>query len=124
MKINNKKFIILVELIKEINILNLTLIMATILSFFEINKYSTFIIVMLIAVILSNKIQKLIIKYVGENKSIFQSKFYVIFAVILNVSFLVYYFFEKEYGLLVLLIVFLSGYSLWMKVINKKSSIN
>jgi len=113
-----------VELVKGINILNLTLILAMILSFFKVDKYISFIIVMFLAMILNNKTQKIIRKYLGDDKSIFQSKFFVIFAIILNVAFLVYFFIEKEYGLLVLLIVFLIGYSLWTKVMNRKSSNN
>lgn len=95
-----------------------------VLSFLKINRYITFIIVMLIAMILTNKTQKIITKYLGNNKSIFQSKGYIIFAVFLNVICLVYYFFKKEYGLVVLLIIFLIGCSLWTKVKNKKSSNN
>lgn len=49
------------------------------LSFFKINKYITFIISMLVEIILTKKAQKIVIKYLGNNKSIFQSKFYYIY---------------------------------------------
>lgn len=121
MKKASKKFITLVELIKNINVLNLTLILTMILSYFNVNRYITFILVMLIALIITNVAQKIIVRYFGDNKSIFQSKFFVIFTIFFNVAFLVYYYLSKEYGMIILLTLFYICCLVGRKIINKKS---
>ncbi|OOM80593.1 hypothetical protein CLPUN_12590 [Clostridium puniceum] len=117
----NKKFVILVDLIRNINILNITLILTIGLSFLKINKYIIFILVMLIAVVLAEITQKTIVKYLGDNKSILQSKVFIFFTVFLNLAFLVYYFLKKDYEMVILLITFFCGYALWRKLMNRKS---
>lgn len=123
MRTISKKIVILVELIKNINILNISIIISIVLSFFKINRYITFIFVMILGVALTTITQKIIIKYLGDNKSIFQSKFFIIFAIFLNIAFLLYYFFSKDYGMLISLSLFLFFYSLGRKIMNKKRKV-
>lgn len=111
----NKKFVILIELIKNINILNLTLILTIVLSSFKINKYIIFIIVMLITLMMTNITQKIIIRYLGNNRLIFQSKSFSVFVIFLNILFLAYCYFFKEYGMIILLIIFFICHFIWKK---------
>lgn len=124
-KLNNKevmyikeKFVILVELIKTINILSLSIIIAFIFSVFNINKYIIFILVMIIGVLLSNFADKINAKYITNSNLIYQSKSLFFLGIFLDAACCVYYFLIKEYMILFLLILFLCLYSLYKKIIN------
>lgn len=77
---------------------------------------------MLIAIILAEITQRIRMKYLGDSKSIFESKIFVFFTISLNIGFLGYYLFVKEYGIFALLVLFLIGYSLWKKVTARKNA--
>lgn len=121
MRKGDERFVTLVEAIRNINVLNLTLIFTMLLSYFNVNKYVSFILVMLIALIITNVTQKTIIKYLGNKKSLFQSKFLVIVTILFNMAFMAYYYLEKEYGMMILLVLFSLSCLIWRKIMNRKN---
>ncbi|AGF55452.1 lysylphosphatidylglycerol synthetase-like protein (DUF2156 family) [Clostridium saccharoperbutylacetonicum] len=118
------KFTTLLELIRGINILNLTLILSMILSIMKINKYIVFVVVMLISTSLMKLTQKIIDKQLNGDKSIFQSKFFVFVSFIFNISFLVYFIYIKEYIMITLFSVLFIGSFILKKLPDIRNRFN
>lgn len=102
--------------------LNLTLVFTLLLSFFKINKYINFIIIMLFGLLLVNLANKFFLKYIGKNESSFYNKFLSIFAILINILFIAYYLYIKEYALVILLVSFLLVCLLITKIISKNKN--
>lgn len=93
----------LIQLIKMVNILSLTLIIAHVLTMIKINKYLAFIIVMFIIIILEAILQKLIFRYNGD--LLIHYKFFIVLSSIISILFIAYYVFLKEWGIIFVLLV-------------------
>lgn len=94
----------LIQSIKTVNLLSVTLIIAHILAIANVNKYLAFIIVMFIIIILEAILQRLILKY--NDNLLIHRKFFIILYTIISIAFVAYYVLQKEWGIIFLLLIF------------------
>lgn len=119
----NKKFIILINLIESINILNIALLIGMFLARLSINRYISLLLILVSCSILAYVSQKILIKKLGASYSLYKSKIFSIFAIILNIFMLAYYAVMKEYIIICIIVLFMVIYMLLLKSKGSKEKI-
>lgn len=116
MERDRKSYILVLDLIRLINVISLSLLLGLWIAFWGVNAYISLMVVLLMSILLSNVSQKLFVKKFGTRYSISGSKIFFAVSIIINVIVLVYYLMIREYALTALIIAFYMIYH----VIRKK----
>lgn len=111
----DRKTIIMLDLIRIINILNISLLLGIFLSWLGINRYLVFIVMLFCCALLSYFTQKSFTSKYGLYNSLAGSTVFVIVIILTNVCLLAYYIFQKEYVFVSLFLVFFFCYSFFLK---------
>lgn len=101
-----KKKIVMLDLIRIINVLNISLLIGIFLSRLGINRYVVFVLMLLGCAILSHCTQKTFVKRYGSENTVSGNIIFIIISICINILLIIYYILEMEYMLVTLLLIF------------------
>lgn len=117
---NKKNVLVILDIIRIINLLNITMIIGLIMDCLISNKYVVFIAVIILSTLLAYFSQIFFIKHYKTDAPLFKSKLSIAFSVIVNIFVLSYFFLIKQYILAMIFISFMVAYFIILKIIQKK----
>ena len=112
---SKKTFILLLDAIRVINIINFNMLLGLWLSFIGLNRYFNLIIVLISCIIITNISQKYFIKKFGQQNLLVTNKLYRILSICFFVVILIYYLASAEYFLALFMLTFFSIYYFWIR---------
>lgn len=106
MELENRSYITILDLIRIINIISLSLLLGLGIVFLGVNQYISLGFMLFVSIILSVVSQRFFDKKFGNRYSISKNKTFIVISTAISAVILIYYIIIKEYPTVALIILF------------------